>query len=132
MQSGCKAWHTTVAKGDMLFVPSHTVILEEVMSEDCYGLRWSCVLPRDKAGAAAYAAQARLAVTPAAHVSKAVATLLPAEEAPNASALPPGVLAQKPLPKAPAVPPPPPPPRPPAEPAPMGAMSKASPSHPHR
>jgi len=132
LQSGCKAWHATVAKGDMLFVPSHTVILEEVMSEDCYGLRWSCVLPRDKAGAAAYAAQARLAVTPAAHVSKAVATLLPAEEAPNASALPPGVLAQKPLPKAAALPPPPPPPRPPAELAPMGAMSKASPSHPHR
>ena len=137
MQSGCKAWHTTVAKGDMLFVPSHTVILEEVMSEDCHGLRWSCVLPRDKAGAAAFAAQARLAVTPAAHVSKAVATLLPAGEAPNASALPPGVLAQKLLPKPPAqsqplgalLPPPPPPPRPCAEAAQMGAMSKASPSH---
>ena len=45
------------------------------MSEDCYGLRWSCMLPRDKAGAATFASQAHLVIAPAAHVSKAVATL---------------------------------------------------------
>ena len=56
-----------------MFIPVHMIVREAVMSsDDCYGLRYSCVVPKDIHGFKFFEDIAKSKATPANHLSKAI------------------------------------------------------------
>ena len=76
LDTGSRVYFATVGPSDMLFTPSHSIVLEEVHASDTIGLRFGMVIPRDAKGAAAFKEMAAAVSTPAAHMSKSVASVL--------------------------------------------------------
>ena len=87
LQSNYKVFGCTAAKGDLVWVPAHSVIVEQVADEaDCFGLRFGMVIPTDTAAFAEFATVAGRKMTSSGHISKAVVALAAAATAAAASA----------------------------------------------
>jgi hypothetical protein len=74
-ENGFQMQHTTVGKGDLLWLPAHALVLESVLGQDTFGMRAAMVVPRDSEGMDAFAAVAGRVTTPSGHLSKAVVQL---------------------------------------------------------
>ena len=80
-------WHTTLGPGDFLIVPSHVIVLGDVLHNDCYGLRLAALVTRDMRSVDLFTAVASSQSTPASHISKAIAQMITAST-PAAQAAP--------------------------------------------
>ena len=87
LSSGGRVWHTTLGPGDFLIVPSHVIVLEDVLNNDCYGLRLAALVTRDMRSVDLFTAVASSQSTPASHISKAIAQMITAST-PAAQAAP--------------------------------------------
>ena len=69
--AGFSAFAGTLGPGDTLWVPSGVFVLESVAdNEDCFGIRWSMVVPRDEERYKLFKATASNKMTAATHLSK--------------------------------------------------------------
>ena len=60
-----------------MFIPANMIVREAVgSSDDCYGLRYSCVVPKDLHGFKFFEDIAKSKATPSNHLSKAVMALV--------------------------------------------------------
>ena len=69
-------WFATLGPGDYLFTPVNMIVRESVMSDDCYGLRYSCIVQNDIQGLKFFEDIAKSKATPSNHLSKAVMALV--------------------------------------------------------
>ena len=76
LSDGVQVWLATVGPGDFLMVPSHVMIMEDVLGEDCYGLRMAAVVPRDSKGCKLFHATATNPATPSSHMAKSIAAAI--------------------------------------------------------
>ncbi len=79
-------WYATVAPGDMIWVPSGTVLLESVMdASDCVGIRFSMIMKRDVVNFLPFETKASNKMTPASDISKRVVEVAKTFAAPPAA-----------------------------------------------
>jgi hypothetical protein len=72
MDAGVQLWFATVAESEYIWVPAHFLIRENVMDNDCLGLRYGMVIPNDKVSMDEFKSVASSAATPQGHPSKGV------------------------------------------------------------
>ena len=71
--NGVRFYHATLGAGDYLFTPANFLTREKVNADaDVFGIRYSFLLPRDKAGLGFFSNQAGAITTTADHPSKMV------------------------------------------------------------
>ena len=69
-------WFATLGAGDYLFTPVNMIVRESVLSEDVFGLRYSCVVPNDIQGLTFFDGIAKSKATPSNHLTKAFMALV--------------------------------------------------------
>ena len=73
LAAGYKVFTCTATEGDLVWVPAHSLIVEQVAdSADCFGLRCGMVVPTDTEAFANFTTVANRKMTSSSHISKAV------------------------------------------------------------